>query len=441
MALPEKIQQQRNEMVKQIVEDIKSGKPFFWDSGHYGKYPRNLLKALKGTDQFYHGINNLKLTLAAKQFGFSDSRWATFKQAQEIGAKIKKGAKGIPIEFWQYTRPLLEINPETGKKEQVYEINPKTGEKEAVYVNLRQPLVKSYVVFNAEQMEGVKPEIMPKASLEETNEAMENMIKNSEAPIFYDQKHENYYSITRDEIHVMPREKFKTMDAFYATTAHEIAHSTGSEKRLNRETVKNNDGYGGKNYAKEELRAELTSMFLQQKYNIKFDEKHYENHAAYLQSWAEELENEPNEIFKAATEAEKAMKYIEERIILKEKYIQHKKTAVIDTAADTTESANEINTVQNVDMNRINTIQNYSIKHQPQTVAQKYLLSAQFILNKNKNSWNNDCDKKIIDDLVQNGENNRSIQNAVSKFSPIKYKNTEINNMIRIVSQNRALTR
>ena len=44
MALPEKIQQQRNEMVKQIVEDIKAGKPFFWDSGHFGKYPRNLLQ-------------------------------------------------------------------------------------------------------------------------------------------------------------------------------------------------------------------------------------------------------------------------------------------------------------------------------------------------------------------------------------------------------------
>lgn len=68
-------------------------------------------------------------------------------------------------------------------------------------------------------------------------------------------------------------------------------------------------------YAKEELRAELTSMFLNQKYNIQFGQKHYENHTAYLQNWIEVLQNDPNEIFRAATEAEKAMTYIEEKMI------------------------------------------------------------------------------------------------------------------------------
>lgn len=29
MALPEKIQQQRNELVQQVIKDIQSGKPFF----------------------------------------------------------------------------------------------------------------------------------------------------------------------------------------------------------------------------------------------------------------------------------------------------------------------------------------------------------------------------------------------------------------------------
>ena len=70
-------------------------------------------------------------------------------------------------------------------------------------------------------------------------------------------------------------------------------------------------------YAKEELRAELTSMFLQQRYNVNFDEKHYENHAAYLQSWAQVIKNDPNEIYRAAADAEKAMSYIETRMINK----------------------------------------------------------------------------------------------------------------------------
>lgn len=116
MALPEKIQQQRNELVQQVIKDIQSGKPFFWDSGYISKRPRNLLKSLQGKDQYYNGINNIRLILAAKHFGFEDSRWTTFKQAQELGAKIQKGAKGIHIEYWQYAKPIMEINPNTKKK-------------------------------------------------------------------------------------------------------------------------------------------------------------------------------------------------------------------------------------------------------------------------------------------------------------------------------------
>lgn len=116
MALPEKIQQQRNEMVKQIVEDIKAGKPFFWDSGHFGKYPRNLLKALQGKDQFYNGINNLKLTFTANRLGFKDSRWATFKQAQEAGAKIKKDAKGVLLNIGSMQSLLWKQIPRRAKK-------------------------------------------------------------------------------------------------------------------------------------------------------------------------------------------------------------------------------------------------------------------------------------------------------------------------------------
>lgn len=84
MALPEKIRQQRNELVQQVIKDIQSGKPFFWDSGYISKRPRNLLKSLQGKDQYYNGINNIRLILAAKHFGFEDSRWTTFKQAQEL---------------------------------------------------------------------------------------------------------------------------------------------------------------------------------------------------------------------------------------------------------------------------------------------------------------------------------------------------------------------
>ncbi len=316
MALPKKVQDQRNELVKKVIKDIESGKPFFWDCEHYGKRPRNLLQATKGQDVYYKGINSMQLILAAREKGYKDSRWATYKQAQMAGGNVKRGEKGTPIEYWQYTRDLMEINPKTGKKEPVFVKNEETGKMEKVKIPLNPPIVKSYVVFNAEQIEGIEKEIEHPITIkkEDTIQQMENMLKNSEAPIIYDQSISNYYSITEDKIHLMPKEKFRTMDGFYSTASHEIAHSTGATSRLDRETLQDRDKIS---YAKEELRAEMTSMFLQQKYNIRFDEEHYKNHSAYLQGWAKALKDDPNEIYRAAAEAEKAMMYIETRMIQK----------------------------------------------------------------------------------------------------------------------------
>lgn len=141
---------------------------------------------------------------------------------------------------------------------------------------------------------------------------LELLIKNSEAAIYHDQTGANFYSPSDDTIHVVPQDEFNSIDQYYATVSHEIAHSTGAEHRLNR-NIKN--VFGTKDYAKEELRAEMASMFIQQEYNIRFDEKHYENHAAYLTSWAQVLKRDPNELYRAARDAEKAVDYMKVRMI------------------------------------------------------------------------------------------------------------------------------
>ena len=317
MPVPKYIQEERQELVDKVVKDIKEGKPFFWDSGTFNAgRPRNLLQAMKNTDKYYNGINSMQLTIAAQMRGFKDSRWATYKQALEAGGHVKRGAKGTHIEYWQFTKDVMQVNPETGKKEPVY-ITNENGNKQKKTEPLEHPIVKHYTVFNGDQIEGIEPDHPITIKDEDKNMYMENMIKNSEAEIIYDQKNKNYYGINSDEIHLMPREEFKTMDAFYSTAAHEIAHSTGAAKRLDRATIRHAKGFGTEDYAKEELRAEMTSMFVQQKYNIRFDRSHYENHAAYLQSWAKVLKDNPDELFKAAADAEKAMAYIDTRMIQK----------------------------------------------------------------------------------------------------------------------------
>lgn len=86
-------------------------------------------------------------------------------------------------------------------------------------------------------------------------------------------------------------------------------------------------------YAKEELWAELASTFLQQQYGIKFDEKHYENHAAYMQSWAKVLKDDPNELYRVASKAQEMADYIEKNMLLK---------GLESVAPKALESANEV---------------------------------------------------------------------------------------------------
>ncbi len=295
MPLPEHVQEKRNALVEKVIKDIEAGKPFFWNSEHFGKPAHNIAVGAP-----YRGLNRMRLMIAAEEHGYTDSRWCTYKQAQEKGWQVKKGEKGTHIEWWTNSVTVRELNADTGEEEKQVKM-------------LERPIVKSYTVFNAQQMEGVPAEHPLTINENDKNRYMENMLKNSEAKIFFDQSNRNFYRPLSDEIHVLPREKFKTLDGFYATCAHEIAHSTGHSSRLNRELL----NFEKSEYAKEELRAELASAFLQQQYGVKFEEKHYENHAAYLQSWAKVLKDDPNELYRAASKAQEIADYIEKNMLLK----------------------------------------------------------------------------------------------------------------------------
>ena len=66
-------------------------------------------------------------------------------------------------------------------------------------------------------------------------------------------------------------------------------------------------GFGDPNYAKEELRAELASVFLAAERGIPHNP---EQHAAYVGSWIKALQDDKNEIFRAAKDAHKAADFI-----------------------------------------------------------------------------------------------------------------------------------
>ena len=146
----------------------------------------------------------------------------------------------------------------------------------------------------------------------EIHENCETILVGSEAPIVYDGGGKNYYSLGEDTIHLTRRDYFLSNEAFYATALHEIAHSTGHEDRLNRELGKS---FGTlEDYALEELNAEFAAAMLSEKYGLPMTEERLNNHAVYLKSWADAIENNPNALDLAMTNASKIVDYIEQNI-------------------------------------------------------------------------------------------------------------------------------
>ncbi|HLT34398.1 MAG TPA: zincin-like metallopeptidase domain-containing protein, partial [Aquaticitalea sp.] len=65
--------------------------------------------------------------------------------------------------------------------------------------------------------------------------------------------------------------------------------------------------FGTQEYAKEELRAEISSLMIGGELNVGRD---FGQHAAYVQSWVSILKDEPFELFRASSDAQKITDYI-----------------------------------------------------------------------------------------------------------------------------------
>ena len=135
----------------------------------------------------------------------------------------------------------------------------------------------------------------------------ERILANSGAKIEHDQADSAYYSRLTDSIHLPPKDAFKDAPGYYGTALHELAHWTGNPSRLNRSTLNDSYRFGDLNYAKEELRAELASVFLAAERGIPHDPA---QHAAYVGSWIKALREDKNEIFRAAHDASVATDYV-----------------------------------------------------------------------------------------------------------------------------------
>lgn len=289
----------RQEVTDQIVAMLEKGtapwqKP--WEPGVL-QLPLN-----PTTGKVYRGGNALHLMAVAGRKGFEDPRWLTYRQAQEQGWQVRQGEKGTHIEFWQF--PEHERNRESSEKTNATEPSGNENGRDEAPARM---LHRIYTVFNGQQIDGI-PAYSPEKTQEwQTVQAGERILVNSGARITHDQDDRAFYSPASDKIHLPPREAFKNASDYYGTALHELSHWSGHPTRLNRETLNESYRFGDTNYAKEELRAELASVFLAAEKGIPHNP---EQHAAYVASWVQTLKNDKNEIFRAAKDAHAAADYL-----------------------------------------------------------------------------------------------------------------------------------
>jgi antirestriction protein ArdC len=251
----------------------------------------------------YRGGNAIHLMAAAIRKGFEDPRWMTYKQAADNDWQVRKGEKGTQIEFWE-----LKRGDNTEEKVAPAPSSEEDGvPKEERRQNASRFIHRVYTVFNAAQIDGV-PAHEPKTHTAfAAVETGEQILQNSGAKITHDQVDRAFYSRSSDSIHLPPRGSFRDGPGYYGTALHELAHWTGHPDRLNRQTLNDSYRFGDQNYAREELRAELASLFLAAERGIPHDPA---KHAAYVGSWIKALRDDKNEIFRAAQDASRATEFL-----------------------------------------------------------------------------------------------------------------------------------
>ena len=255
------------------------------------------------SERAYRGGNAIHLMATGLQRGFEDPRWMTYKQASDNGWQVRRGEKGTQIEYWEAKEP----SDKTRSSPSDASGDANTGNSSKAAAEKSRFIHRVYTVFNAQQIDGIPSHSPKQHTTFEAVQAGEQILNNSGANIAHDQADRAFYSRSLDSIHLPPKDAFKDASGYYGTALHELAHWTGHPSRLDRSTLTESYRFGDVNYAREELRAELASVFLAAQRGIPHNP---EQHASYVNSWIGALKRDKNEIFRAAHDASKATDFI-----------------------------------------------------------------------------------------------------------------------------------
>lgn len=267
-----------------IIKELENGvRPWSkgWREGKSVRIPANA-----STGRPYSGMNTILLWMEAMQKGYPTYGFMTFKQANDLGGRVRKGEKSTTVIYVSF-KNLADEGQE-----------PKLV-----------PRIKSYSVFNVAQIDNLPAQysVVPEPMPEDVKlDGLRNLVASSGMTVQYGAG-KPFYTPSTDIVSMPNYGEFKTDDDFASTLGHEMIHATGHPSRLNR---KFSAKVFKENYATEELVAELGSAFLCAHLGFSYIEA---QSPAYIEGWLKVLKADNRAIFSIASHASQAADWLRER--------------------------------------------------------------------------------------------------------------------------------
>ena len=218
--------------------------------------------------------------------GYSDPRWGTAEEIAQAGGRVRAGERETTALHWRFGGT-----------------DPRTGDSWETRV-FRNP------VYNAEQCEGL-PSLDHSGTVWSHHPPVGKIL--AVPGIDVSASGSARYDLGRDRIELPDPERFASRQAYYRTAIHEVGHWSGHPSRLNRPTLTDGiaGGLGSREYAREELRAEIHSYLTGCRLGLGHDPS---RHAGFAAEWAKALREDPREIYQAAYGAERISRYVTARM-------------------------------------------------------------------------------------------------------------------------------
>lgn len=295
-----RVDRAKAELVTQVVSLLESDEVGAWIQPWQAlasHFPTNGV-----TGHRYSGGNAFLFHIVARSNGWV-GRYATYKQWASKDCQVRKGETGLPGIFAK----LIVKNRGTDDEERFF-------------------VARGFTVFAAEQVDGEyaenlvaeiggRPELPAEVENERAMEFVRRLTEIEGAKVSFGGARA-FYRPSADSITLPSYDLYDhgTEVEFAATAAHEFTHWTGHESREDRFTTREGKSdslhFGSETYAREELVAELGSIFLLAEHGL--SPQPSANSAAYLKSWLEALKADDagDFLWAAASKAQRAADHI-----------------------------------------------------------------------------------------------------------------------------------